>query len=119
MSDIVFLSGKRTPFGTFLGSLSSVSALDLGVVASNAAIEQAGISATDIDHVIFGNVLQTSGLVGDHDRRLEDTVFQIDWWHVNRSSEGTMFNMNRWGRAYCFDWGAEVDLIKQTFELYV
>ena len=61
MSDIVFLSGKRTPFGTFLGSLSSVSALDLGVVASNAAIEQAGISATDIDHVIFGNVLQTSG----------------------------------------------------------
>ena len=61
MSDIVFLSGKRTPFGTFLGSLSSVSALDLGVVASNAAIEQAGIEATDIDHVIFGNVLQTSG----------------------------------------------------------
>ena len=61
MSDIVFLSGKRTPFGTFLGSLSSVSALDLGVVASKAAIEQAGIESTDIDHVIFGNVLQTSG----------------------------------------------------------
>ena len=61
MSDIVFLSGKRTPFGTFLGSLSSVSANDLGAIASKAAIEQAGISATDIDHVIFGNVLQTSG----------------------------------------------------------
>ncbi len=60
MSDIVFLSGKRTPFGTFLGALDSVSATDLGVIASKAAIEQAGVSADDIDHVIFGNVMQTS-----------------------------------------------------------
>jgi acetyl-CoA acetyltransferase family protein len=59
-SDIVFLSGKRTPFGTFLGSLSTVSAIDLGVVAGKAAIEQAGIEADAIDHVIFGNVMQTS-----------------------------------------------------------
>lgn len=61
MSNIVFLSAKRTPFGTFLGKLSTLSANDLGVIAGNAAIEQAGISGTDIDHVIFGNVLQTSG----------------------------------------------------------
>ena len=61
MADIVFLSGKRTPFGTFMGALSSLTANDLGVIASKAAIEQAGIAATDIDHVIFGNVLQTSG----------------------------------------------------------
>lgn len=61
MSNIVFLSGKRTPFGTFLGRLSDLSAIDLGVHASKAAIEQAGIQAEDIDHVIFGNVLQTSG----------------------------------------------------------
>jgi acetyl-CoA C-acetyltransferase len=60
MSDIVFLSGKRTPFGTFLGALSKLSANDLGVIASRAAIEQAGVSAEDIDHVIFGNVMQTS-----------------------------------------------------------
>ena len=59
-SEIVFLSGKRTPFGTFLGSLSKVSAIDLGVVASKAAIEQAGVQAEDIDHVVFGNVMQTS-----------------------------------------------------------
>jgi acetyl-CoA acetyltransferase family protein len=59
-SDIVFLSGKRTPFGAFLGSLSSVSAIDLGVVAGKAAIAQAGISADAIDHVVFGNVMQTS-----------------------------------------------------------
>jgi len=59
-ADIVFLSGKRTPFGTFLGSLSKVSALDLGVIASKAAIEQSGVSADDVDHVVFGNVMQTS-----------------------------------------------------------
>ena len=43
MSDVVFLSGKRTPFGTFLGALSKVSAIDLGVIASKAAIDQAGV----------------------------------------------------------------------------
>jgi len=59
-SDIVFLSGKRTPFGTFLGALSDVSANDLGVIAGKAAIEQAGVEADTIDHVVFGNVMQTS-----------------------------------------------------------
>ena len=59
--DIVFLSGKRTPFGTFMGALSSLSANDLGTHAAQAALEQAGVAATDVDHVIFGNVLQTSG----------------------------------------------------------
>lgn len=60
MADIVFLSGKRTPFGTFNGVFTGESAIDLGVHASKAAIEQAGIQADDIDHVVFGNVMQTS-----------------------------------------------------------
>ncbi|HCH63903.1 MAG: acetyl-CoA C-acyltransferase [Deltaproteobacteria bacterium] len=60
MSDIVFLSGKRTPFGTFNGVFTDISAIDLGVIAGKAAIEQAGVSPSDIDHVIFGNVMQTS-----------------------------------------------------------
>ena len=59
-SDIVFLAGKRTPFGTFNGVFSGVSATDLGVIASKAALEQAGVPASDVDHVIFGNVMQTS-----------------------------------------------------------
>jgi len=58
--DIVFLSGKRTPFGTYCGSLTQHSATDLGVIASNAAIAQSGVQPGDIDHVIFGNVMQTS-----------------------------------------------------------
>ncbi len=59
-TDIVFLSGKRTAFGTFNGVFSGLSATDLGVEASRAAILQAGVNPTDIDHVVFGNVMQTS-----------------------------------------------------------
>ncbi len=58
--DIVVLSGKRTAFGTFGGSLKDFTATDLGVVSSVAAIEAAGIAADQIDHTFFGNALQTS-----------------------------------------------------------
>jgi len=58
--DIVFLSGRRTPFGTFGGTLKDLSANDLGVLAARSAIERSGAAAQDIDHVIFGNALQTS-----------------------------------------------------------
>ncbi len=58
--DIVVLSGKRTPFGTFGGSLKSFTATDLAVVSSVAAIEAAGVDPDRIDHTFFGNALQTS-----------------------------------------------------------
>ena len=58
--DVVFLSGVRTGFGTFGGSLRSISAIDLGVVAARGALERSGVRPEDIDHVVFGNVLQTS-----------------------------------------------------------
>jgi len=58
--DIVFLSGKRTPFGTFGGTLKDFTATDLGVVASQAALESADVEPDEIDHVVFGNALQTS-----------------------------------------------------------
>ena len=58
--DVVILSGKRTGFGTFGGSLKDFSATDLGVVSSAAAIEAAGIGADQVDHTFFGNALQTS-----------------------------------------------------------
>ncbi len=59
MENIVFISGKRTPFGAFGGSLKDVSATDLGVVAAKATLEQAGVSADKIDHIVFGNVVQS------------------------------------------------------------
>ena len=59
-TDIVFLGAKRTAFGTFNGALSKLSATDLGVHAANAALDQSGVDRADVDHVLFGNVLQTS-----------------------------------------------------------
>jgi acetyl-CoA acyltransferase 2 len=59
-SDVVVLSGKRTGFGTFGGTLKGFSANDLGVFSSKAAIEAAGITPDQVDHTYFGNALQTS-----------------------------------------------------------
>jgi acetyl-CoA acetyltransferase family protein len=58
--DIVIVGAKRTPFGSFGGSLKDVSANDLGVAAAKGALEQAGVAARDVEQVVFGNVLQTS-----------------------------------------------------------
>lgn len=58
--DVVILSGKRTAFGTFGGSLKDFTATDLGVFSSVAAIEAAELTPDDIDHTFFGNALQTS-----------------------------------------------------------
>ncbi|OLU18125.1 acetyl-CoA acetyltransferase [Pseudomonas sp. PA1(2017)] len=57
MSDIVIVSGARTPMGGFQGSLSSVSATDLGATAIGAAVARAGIDASDVQEVIMGCVL--------------------------------------------------------------
>jgi len=57
MSDIVIVSGARTPMGGFQGSLSSLSATDLGAAAIRAAIARAGIAASDVQEVIMGCVL--------------------------------------------------------------
>jgi acetyl-CoA acyltransferase 2 len=59
-STIVFLSGVRTGFGTFGGALKDFSATDLAAVAGREAVARSGVAATEIDHVVFGNVLQTS-----------------------------------------------------------
>ena len=58
--EIYFLSGKRTPFGTYGGALKDLSATDLAVETAQAALTQAKVSAEEIQHVIYGNVIQTS-----------------------------------------------------------
>lgn len=57
---VVFLSGVRTGFGAFGGSLKNLTATDLGVVASQAAVERSGLAPGDIGHVVFGNVMQSA-----------------------------------------------------------
>ena len=59
MSDqsIVIVGGARTPMGGFQGSLSSISAVDLGAISIREAVARAGIDAADVDEVIMGCVL--------------------------------------------------------------
>ena len=60
MTDVFILGGARTPMAGYTGRLKDVSALDLGAVAARAALERTGVTPDRIDHVVFGNVLQTS-----------------------------------------------------------
>jgi acetyl-CoA acyltransferase 2 len=57
---IVIVGAKRTAFGTMQGTLKGVTANDLAVVASKAALGQSKVAAGDIGHVVVGNVMQTS-----------------------------------------------------------
>jgi acetyl-CoA C-acetyltransferase len=54
---IVIVGAKRTPIGSMQGKFNSVTASQLGAVAIKAAIEQAGVKPTEVDDLIFGNVL--------------------------------------------------------------
>ena len=60
MKDIVILGAARTPIGSFLGTLSSLSAPKLGSIAIKCALENAGVPADRIQQVIMGNVLQAA-----------------------------------------------------------
>lgn len=55
---VYILGGSRTPQGSFLGSLSSVSATKLGATAILGAIEKSGIANDKVDEVFMGNVIQ-------------------------------------------------------------
>lgn len=59
--DVLILGGKRTPMGEYVGALKDISAIELGAIASRAALEATGVGAEKIDHTIMGNALQTSG----------------------------------------------------------
>ncbi len=59
-SSVVFLSGVRTGFGAFGGALKDLSATELGSIAGRGALDRAGVESGSVDHVVFGNVLQTS-----------------------------------------------------------
>ncbi|MCD0176353.1 acetyl-CoA C-acyltransferase, partial [Deinococcus sp. 14RED07] len=56
MSKLVIVAAKRTPIGSFMGSLQHVSAADLGVTAAKAVLD--GVNGADVADVIVGNVLQ-------------------------------------------------------------
>jgi len=59
-TDVFILGGARTPMAEYAGKLKDISALELGAIASRAAMDRTGVKPDQIDHVVFGNVLQTS-----------------------------------------------------------
>lgn len=58
-TDVVFLSGARTPIGSFGGALKDVPPTALGAHAAKAAIARAGVAPEDIGHTVFGHVIHT------------------------------------------------------------
>jgi acetyl-CoA acetyltransferase family protein len=60
VTDAVILEGARTPMIRYMGAFDETNALELGAVAGKEAIRRAGVSPEEFDHVIFGNVMQTS-----------------------------------------------------------
>src|SRR6267378_2780022 len=58
---VYILSAVRTPIGKFGGSLASLTAADIGVVAAKAAMERSGIQPEQVEETIFGNARQAGG----------------------------------------------------------
>jgi acetyl-CoA acetyltransferase family protein len=61
LKEIVIVDGARTPMAEYNGHFSDISAIDLGVIAAKEALSRSGFAAEEMDHVIVGNALQTSG----------------------------------------------------------
>jgi acetyl-CoA acyltransferase 2 len=59
-TDVVIVAGARTPMARYTGVFSDVSAIELGAHAAKGAVQRSGVDPGEFDHVIFGNVLQTS-----------------------------------------------------------
>lgn len=58
MRNVVIVKAKRTPIGSFLGSFTNVTAVELGTVAVKALFEDGAVKPNDVDEVIFGNATQ-------------------------------------------------------------
>ncbi len=59
-TDVVIVAGARTLMARYHGVFQDLSAIDLGVCAAREAVHRAGVDPAEFDHVVFGNVLQTS-----------------------------------------------------------
>jgi acetyl-CoA acetyltransferase family protein len=59
--DIVIVNGARTPMAEYNGHFTDISAIDLAAIAAKEALSRSGFAPEEIDHVIVGNALQTSG----------------------------------------------------------
>jgi acetyl-CoA C-acetyltransferase len=70
MQEVWIVGAKRTPIGDFLGKLKDVSAVELGVIAVNAALEQAKVAATDVQELVCGQIYK-AGAKGNPGRQIQ------------------------------------------------
>ena len=70
MHEVWIIGAKRTPIGDFLGKLKDVSAVDLGVTAVNAALEQAGVSPSQVQELACGQIYK-AGAKGNPGRQVQ------------------------------------------------
>jgi acetyl-CoA acetyltransferase family protein len=59
-TDVVIVSGARTAMARYTGAFKDISAIELGAIASREAIRRSGADPAEFDHVVIGNVMQTS-----------------------------------------------------------
>lgn len=57
MKEVVIVSAKRTPIGSFGGALKDLGPVELGVIAVKGAMQAIGLDPSEVDEVILGNVL--------------------------------------------------------------
>ncbi len=60
MPEVYIINGARTPVGVLQGSLSDISATELGLIAAKGAIERSGVDPQVIDQIVIGNVVQSN-----------------------------------------------------------
>src|SRR5947208_16923117 len=58
--EVLILGGARTPMTDYVGALKDLSAIELGAIAARGAFNRTGVEPEWVDHVVVGNVLQTS-----------------------------------------------------------
>ena len=61
MKDVVVLGGARTAMADYNGAFARLTEIELGATAAKAALERTAVAPSEIQHVVFGNALQTSG----------------------------------------------------------
>ena len=88
MTDIVIVSAARTPVGSFNGALSGLPAHELGAIAIGAAIDRAGIAASEVGEVVLGQVLQAGAGQGPARQAAMKAGVPAESpaWSLNRSS---------------------------------